>query len=175
MKLIKHFKFPLSLLFVVLWQPGVLANDFMSVPTSALIPQDNDIVYSTNGVSLQIPPTSMASFLAPLVLPHGAIIRHVTMEAYDASGGEFGGYVRGELVFHRYNTVGVLATFDTVIENDPGDVRLTAFDINHQVDNSEYGYGFSVVINNPTLTWGDLKFYKFIVEYDQTQLRIVTP
>ena len=45
--------------------------------------------------------------------------------------------------------------------------------INHTVDNSQYSYGFEVVINRGSGGVNDLFFYRLLVEYDRTELTVV--
>ena len=177
MKMKKILTLPLAgSLLLIFSSPAVFANDVISIPATAMLPKDHNVEYSTNGTYIGVPPGKSGAFMAPLVLPQGAVITKVTMEAYDNHGGQFGGYVRGILNEYRYGTVAAsIATFDTGGPDAPGDTRLSSGNLNYQVDNSEFSYGFSVDMNNVTgMGWEQL-FYKFIVEYELTQLRVVRP
>jgi hypothetical protein len=145
--------------------PQVAAADVTSIAASALLPKDNSVQYSTNGVGMYVPPASVGNFLAPIQLPNGSRIHNVVLEALDNSGGEFGGYVKVELVKMRYNAAWILTTCDTGIEPAPGDTRIPGGSINELVDNSEFSYGLGIVMNNPSPGW-NLGFYKMIIEYD---------
>ncbi len=178
MKTVKNTKLPFIASFLVMLQTApVLANDVISLGAFNAQPKDNAVEYSTNGAgSLQVPPTKHGNFNIPLILPQGAIITRVTMEAHDDSGGNFGGYIKASLLEQRFNSFRVIADFDTGISDAPGDIRIAVDNIDHPVDNAEYSYGFGIDINNVTgAQWGDEMFYKFIVEYEQTQLRVVKP
>lgn len=178
MKMLSTFKLSLATGFLVVVQSAsVLANDVISIGAFDVAPKDRTIEYSTNGAgSLKVPPTKAGSFHAPLILPQGAIITRITMEAHDSSGGGFGSYVKASLLEQKFNTLGIIADFDTGISEAPGDTRIVVDNINFPVNNAEYSYRFGIEINNVTgASWGDEKFYKFIVEYEQTQLRVVRP
>lgn len=158
---------------IVTLAPPDATAETISIPQAQLLPTGNSTVYGTNVSSLQVPPGTSGNFLAPVVLPQGAVIRSVTLEAHDNLGGEFGGYVQAQLSETRYETFLPLATLDTTIGAAPGDTRIEQV-LSHEVDTSEFSYVFGVSINNLTgAAFGDVKFYKLIVEYDITQLEVV--
>ncbi|GAB4276339.1 MAG: hypothetical protein Kow0092_32110 [Deferrisomatales bacterium] len=151
--------------WVLVAAPRVHAG-VLSIPPSALLPRDNGIAYDSNGVRMAVPVVGELTFLAPVFLPDGVTITAVVLEAHDGSGGEFGGHVKMELVEMRYNTVRSLAALDTGIAAAPGDVRVSGV-LHHAVDNSEFGYGISVVINNGAGgAWNQL-FYKAVIYYEK--------
>jgi hypothetical protein len=143
-------------------------SGILSIPASALLPRDNTLAYDTNGVRMAFP-TNIAGnqvFQAPVFLPHCAIIKVVTLEAMDSSGGEFGGFVRSVLRSYRFNSFSNIATVQTTSFDAPGDTRVTISDLNHLVENDEFSYGIEVTINlgngGPNSEW----FYKVIIQYD---------
>lgn len=178
MNALKNIKLISAAGFLMVFQTvPVYANDVISIGSFNVLPKEHTIEYGLNGAgSLQVPPTKKATFYAPLILPQGAIITRVTMEARDNSGGDFGSYVKASLLEQKFNTVLKIATFDTGISEAPGDTRIVVDNIDFPVDNTEFSYGFGIEINNVTgSSYADEMFYKFIVEYEQTQLRIVKP
>ena len=153
--------------FVFGWMfvlPSILTAGVLSIPASALLPRHNSIEYDSNGVRMAVPDVAEHVFLAPVFLPDGVTITDVILEARDPSGGEFGGHIKMELSETRYNTVLPLLGFDTGIEAAPGETRIVSA-INHLVNNAEFGYGISIVINNGSGgPWNQL-FYKVIIHY----------
>ena len=177
MRIQKNIKSLLAIIFLTTFQTAsALATDVISIPAYALQPRSSTVEYETNRACLMIPTGTASRFMAPLILPQSATITRITMEAYDGGGGEFGGRIAAHLNETRYNTLVTvaIASFDTGIEDAPGDTRISVNDIYHTVDNSEYSYSFAIDINNTTGTaLTDQKFYKFIVEYEQTQLHVI--
>ena len=145
--------------------PSTLTAGVLSIPASALLPRDNGIAYDTNGVRIAVPDVGDRVFLAPVFLPDGVTITDVTLEARDPSGGEIGGHIKLELVESRYNQIITrIESLDTGIYDAPGETRISSA-VDHLVNNSEFGYGISVVINNGNGgAWNQL-FYKVIIHY----------
>ena len=151
----------------VLILPSLLRAEVVSIPCSALLPKDHNVEYDCTGIRLVTANNQIQDFTAPVLLPTGSSINSVTLEAADSSGGEFGGYVKLELLRARYNTVSVLATLQTSGPDSPGDIRIDeTLTPSVEVDNSEYSYHISVRLLNGAggayTTW----FFKAIIEYD---------
>ena len=159
----------------VLTMPTIVSAqgyDILSIPAAALLPRDNTIAYDTNGVRMAVPAAGNQVFQAPVFLPHLAIIRAVTLEAKDSSGGEFGGFVRLILRKYRFNSYFNLATVQTTSFDAPGDTRVHISDLNLLVENDEFSYGIEVTINigngGPNSEW----FYKVIIEYELNEYEL---
>ena len=174
---IKLLILSLIALVVIAATPAVVAET-ITIGAAQVLPKDSSTLYTSNGGNLfWLGNPGEGYFLAPIVFPQGAVIRKVTLEARDNSGGEFGGYVRADLAEFEYNTFLKLidsVDLDTGLEEAPGDTRVSQT-LFHTVDNSRYHYGFGITINNPEPDLTVLAFYKLIVEYDVTQLEVVEP
>ena len=163
--------------FFILFQSSLLWADVVSIPCSALLPKDHNVQYDCTGIRLVTANANKQDFTAPVFLPTGSSISNVTLEAADQSGGEFGGYVKLELLRARYNTVSILATLQTSGPDSPGDIRIDEIlTPSVLVDNSEFSYHISVSLLNGAggvySTW----FFKAIIEYtppDSTQRKTV--
>ncbi|MBN2243918.1 MAG: hypothetical protein JW793_14625 [Acidobacteria bacterium] len=159
-----------TLLFVTivfLFHPGATQAEYLSVPAAALLPKDSGVTWSTNGVYLGTASGTSQSYHGPVFLPHQAVIRSFTLEAADNSSDvEFGGYVLAQLNIYRYNTVGTPVEIQTDGPTAPGEVRVTADNLNISVDNSEFSYGITVILNNGTGGAWSVLFHKIIIEYD---------
>jgi len=158
--------------FVLLFSQNLWA-EVLSIPHQACLPKQHwggSVItnYHSNGASVQpYPGSGTQVLLCPVMLPNGSIIRNVTLECHDGSGGPSGGFVRASLSACQYNnTYGSYADFDTGDETAPGDARITVSDIGLAVDNSVFHYSLGVEMNNPTGDAGAISFSKFVVEYD---------
>ena len=155
--------------------------DVISIPHQACLPKQhwggNITTYHSNGASVQPYPESGEQVLyCPVILPQHARIMKVTMEGHDSTGGASGGYLKASLTQYRFNeTNAVLASFDTGLEDDPGDVWITVEDIDLIIDNLTFHYGFSVGMCNPTGDSGAISFSKFIVEFEVRYIEITGP
>jgi len=152
--------------FFILFQSSLLWAEVVSIPCSALLPKDHNVQYDCSGVRLVTADNQGPVFTAPVFLPTGSLINQVTLEAADQSGGEFGGYVKLELVRDRYNTFSILATLQTSGPDSPGDIRIDEIlTPSVLVDNSEFSYHISVSLLNGAggayTTW----FFKAIIQY----------
>jgi len=148
----------------LIWHYGALA-----IAAPELLPRTNSINYDTNGVRMATPDTGTVSFQSPVELPQYSYITRMTLEAFDRSGGEFGGYVKSQLREYRYNTFLSIATVTTGSPEAPGDIRIPVA-TGHLVNNTEYSYGLEVVINNGAGgAWSEM-FYKVIIEYMYPEL-----
>ena len=152
--------------FFILFQSSLLWAQVVSIPCSAMLPKDHNVQYDCSGVRLVTADSQGPVFTAPVFLPTGSLINQVTLEARDQSGGEFGGYVKLELVRDRYNTFSILATLQTDGPDSPGDIRIDEIlTPSVLVDNSEFSYHISVKLLNGAggtfTTW----FFKAIIEY----------
>jgi len=140
-----------------LFYPAAASAEYLSIPAAALLPKDNTVTGS--GTS--------QSFHGPIFLPHQAIIKSFTLEAKDDSSDvEFGGYVLAQLNIYRYNTVSTPVTIQTDGPTAPGEIRVTENNVNISVDNSEYSYGITIILNNGTGGAWSVLFLKIIIEYE---------
>ncbi len=158
-----HLLVPVTMLLLT---TAVYGSEYMVVGAAEVLPIDNSVAYNTNGASIRLPPGTVAEFQAPVQLPHNASIVSVILEAHDEGGGEFGGYVRADLVRYRYFSYGIITQSDTGGPAAPGDTRIAVPAYGHVVDNSEYSYAVYIRINNVSGTaWETVMFYKVFVEY----------
>ena len=97
----------------ILFQSSFLWADVLSIPCSALLPRTHNVEYDCTGIRLVTANAEKQDFTAPVFLPTGSLIKKVTLEAADQSGGEFGGYVKLELLRAIYNSYSLLATLQT--------------------------------------------------------------
>jgi len=150
-----------------LFYPAAASAEYLSIPAAALLPKDNTVTWSTNGVYLGTGSGTSQSFHGPIFLPHQAIIKSFTLEAKDDSSDvEFGGYVLAQLNIYRYNTVSTPVTIQTDGPTAPGEIRVTENNVNISVDNSEYSYGITIILNNGTGGAWSVLFLKIIIEYE---------
>lgn len=140
---------------------------YLSIPAAALIPKDEGVPYSTNGGYMATDYSQAAVFYAPVFLPDNALIKNITLEANDNSGGESGGYVRINLVNYSYDSYSILQTVQTGGTNVPieGNVQVSdAVDVS--VDNLQYSYGIDVILHNGSAGAWSVMYYKCIIEYE---------
>ncbi len=181
----KHSKLWPILFFVVtviLLSFQSTSADVISIPHQACLPKQHwgeSVItyYHSNGASVQpYVQSGLQTLYCPLILPQNARITKVTMEGHDHTGGEFGGYLRGSLERYKFNTATAgFAEFDTGLEEAPGDVWVTVNNIDLVIDNTEYHYGLTVGMNNPTSDSGAISFSKFIVEFEVRLIEITGP
>lgn len=136
----------------------------MSVPATALLPKDNSVTWSTAGSYIGTDVVDQKDFLGPVFLPHGAIIRKVTLEAHDNSTD---GFVRARVVEYKYNAlISLISELQTSNPLADGDQRIESSPLSHEIDNSDYSYGVGITLHNGTAgAWSTL-FYKIIIEYE---------
>lgn len=157
---------------IVLISFQTVLADVISIPHQACLPKQHwggstITNYHSNGASVQpFPGSGDQTLYCPVILPQGATIKNIQMECHDGSGGASGGYVAAALASYQYNTTSISANFDSGSEDAPGAVRISVENINLVVDNTQYHYGLSVTMNNPTGDSGAISFSKFIVEYE---------
>ena len=152
--------------FFILFQSSPLWAEVLSIPCAALFPKDHNVEYDCNGARLVTANASLQVFTAPVLLPSGSSISSFQLEAADDSGGEFGGYVKLELLGARYNALSFVKTIQTSGPDAPGDIRIDqVIDPPITIDNSEYSYHISVSLLNGAggvySTW----FFKARIEY----------
>jgi len=140
-------------------------TDVISIPAPAFLPKDNSIRYDTNGVRLVVPDAGDNTFMAPVFLPTNSRVTNIILEARDNSGGASGGHIKIVFSQIRYNTVLDIVNLDTGIASAPGETRIASSTYDHLINNSEFGYVISLVINNGNGgAWNQL-FYKVIIHY----------
>ena len=150
--------------------PLAASAEYLSIPAAALLPKDNTVTWSTNGVYLGTASGASQSFHGPIFLPHQAVIKSFTLEAKDDSSDvEFGGYVLAELNIYRYWTVSTPVKIQTDGPTAPGETRVTEDNVNISVDNSEYSYGVTIILNNGAGGAYSVLFLKIIIEYELPQ------
>ncbi|MCP5151326.1 MAG: hypothetical protein H6983_15920 [Ectothiorhodospiraceae bacterium] len=142
----------------------------LSVPASALVRQNDNSTYDTNGVRMVTGDGGVVSFHAPVELPDIALISGVTLEAFDESADvEFGGFVRVWLREFRFNTfldIGGSPIVQTDAAGAPGNVRVNAtLPGLHQVDNAEHSYGLLVQLFNGAAGPFSVGYYKVVIHY----------
>ena len=158
---------------VFLFHLAAASADTLSIPVAALLPKDNTVTWTTNGGNFYSTSNSSQTFFAPVYLPDKAIIRSITLEAYDNSGGAAGGYVQLELLEYQYNAVvSVMADINTDQPGAPGDTRVVLNNIDQTVNNFYCSYGISVIFHPGPGGWGELRLYKVVIEYDTPQVTI---
>jgi hypothetical protein len=139
-------------------------RQYLSIPAAALLPYDETIKYKHNGRWLRATDEAGSfSFYAPVIVPSPARITRLALDAYDAQGGEVGGYLQLKLRSYSHDAWSDIAELETSGPDAPGNVTLEV-PLDTYVDPRVWSYGFTVTFNNHAA--GDLRFYRVVIEYE---------
>ncbi len=137
----------------------------ISIPAAAFLPKNSSIIYETNGVNLVVRDSGSHAFMAPVFLPTNSRVTEIILEATDNSGGASGGHVQIDFIRVVNNTFDIIANIDTGIDAALGTIRISSSVSNHVINNSEFGYVISLVIDNGIGGAWNQHFYKVIIHY----------
>ena len=149
-------------------KPIRMRTEILSIPASAFIPANELVEYANNGVQISVQDT-YGAFYAPVLLPHGAVVNKVTLDAHDDTPT---GYVAMSLVAHKFRDVAwygiysrlALCRFADYQIEAPGDLTLSV-DCDDQIDNAVYSYGLTVQIDNGGDGEAAARFFRAVIEY----------
>jgi hypothetical protein len=133
----------------------------ITIPAASMQPRFNTYNINNVGGFVDSDSTGHVNFYAPLVLPNGARITKVEMDAYDISDTAS---IDVTLRRSQYGASGSLVKLDTTAAAAPGDQRYTQDNLDIVIDNLNYSYYFDLHFWNVGSTSN--RFYRLIVYFE---------
>lgn len=138
----------------------------LTIPAPAFMPRNSTIEYDTNGVRLNAIriPSGVPMFIAPVFLPHGAIIDQVGMRVHDTAHLASSAQITLKLlrVTSGFSKMAELVAPLTA----PGDFEATVDGqyVDHRDIDTAYGYVLQLELPVP-LTGQTRQFYQAWIDY----------
>ena len=174
--MMRRFNLPVLLASVVLLltaQVAVAKTYTLSVPAGAFIPRSNDIQYLAQPFSIETTvDNGNPYYTAPLYLPHGAVLKDMTISTYDDDRQEdlwvylmraYDGDYRILCQLHS-TTVDIKADTAETVAVPSGYAT---------VDNENYAYLLYLYL--PHSDSDELKLYRVIITYEASPCAVVVP
>jgi hypothetical protein len=160
------WRYSILMILCILLIPGVASSrepcyrGAITIPAASMQPRLD--TYSINNVGGFLSSNSIGhvNFYAPLILPNGARITKIVLDAYDNSTTSS---IDVSLKRGSYATASTLVKFDTTADEAPGDKRYTIDKLNIAIDNPNYAYFFELHFWNWNSTGN--RFYRLVVYF----------
>lgn len=131
---------------------------YHAIPPSALVPRDNSPNWAIAWTQASSGTTAACYFVAPVNLPHGAVITSFRVYWYRSAG-------TGSAILKRANYVGGDWTMATANTSGTGNHSTEDTSIDYETINNS-GYSYSIVIDCfPSGAAGDVLFYGAVITF----------